>query len=308
MRLVLAPLALLTAGNAFGWGCAGHHIIALMAREQLTASASTAVDRILREAPLPADFNRFCKERPEDLLALDATWADDVRTSEGTGPWHFVNIPLTRRKPNPGFSVDEWCGKTEDEKSVCVVQALRNQLAILKDAGSTPAQRGRALRYLVHLVEDMHQPLHDVDNSDQGGNCAPVKFFSGTEAVTFHSVWDTWLIDRDQTTRKLSTADYAKQLSAEFAKRQKGWRKGRIEPNRWAWDGQKMAVKSGYGLLSPRIPVENPGAIACDAEKAKVAALHIEIGEKYFTSTIPIIREQLAKASARLAAVLNATL
>src|SRR5277367_3526128 len=60
---------------AYGWGCEGHQMIALIARSHLTPEASTAVDQLLRENPIDPTLNRFCKDRPADLMADSATWA-----------------------------------------------------------------------------------------------------------------------------------------------------------------------------------------------------------------------------------------
>src|SRR5580658_2188395 len=108
MRPVLSFLAVLpfAAGSAFGWGCEGHQMIALIARAHLTPAASSAVDRLLRENPIDPGLNRFCKDRPSDLMADSATWADDARNIEKTAEWHYIDIPLAAPA---GSDAMQWC-------------------------------------------------------------------------------------------------------------------------------------------------------------------------------------------------------
>src|SRR5580658_3704575 len=83
MRIAIAALFLpLFANSAFGWGCEGHQIIALIARAHLTPTASNVVDQLLRENPIDPALNRFCKDRPNDLMADSATWPTILKISK----------------------------------------------------------------------------------------------------------------------------------------------------------------------------------------------------------------------------------
>src|SRR5580704_6130260 len=123
MRPILTLLTVLplTTGCAFGWGCEGHQMIALIARAHLTSAASSAVDRLLRENPIDPALSRFCKDRPNDLMADSATWADDARNIEKTAEWHYIDIPLAVRA---GSDVMQWCKPTADGKPGCIVSAI----------------------------------------------------------------------------------------------------------------------------------------------------------------------------------------
>ena len=68
-------------------------MVALIARAHLTPAASISVDQLLRENPIDPALSRFCKDRPSDLMADSATWADDAKTIEKTAEWHFIDIP-----------------------------------------------------------------------------------------------------------------------------------------------------------------------------------------------------------------------
>src|SRR5271157_1467643 len=107
MRTLLAAIAALPllSASAFGWGCEGHEMVALIARAHLTPQVSAEVDRLLRASPIDPALNRFCKDRPSDLMADSATWADDVKNTEKTGDWHFIDIP---RAVTSGDAA-KWC-------------------------------------------------------------------------------------------------------------------------------------------------------------------------------------------------------
>ncbi|HXJ40887.1 MAG TPA: S1/P1 nuclease, partial [Bryobacteraceae bacterium] len=208
--------------------------------------------------------------------------------------------------PASGLSVSQWCPPTGAKDGVgCVTQAIESQWALLRDKTRPPADRATALRYIIHLVGDTHQPLHDADNNDHGGNCTAMKFLNEDRPTNLHSVWDSKLIQHDMAEHKLDQAGYTSLLTTEFAKRRKKWLKEKINPELWAWQGHTIAVKTTYGLISPAIPVETPGPDACDAERAKVTALKIALGDDYFNRSMPAVREQLAHSAARLAGLLN---
>src|SRR5580658_5851559 len=151
MRRLLCFLAMLPLASvsAFGWGCEGHQIIALIARAHLTPAASNAVGQLLRENPIDPALSRFCKDRPNDPMADSATWADDAKTIEKTADWHFIDIPLAVN--SAGQDVMRWC------QSGCIVSAIEREWAILRDRSQPAPLRAKALRYVIHLVGDLSQ-------------------------------------------------------------------------------------------------------------------------------------------------------
>ena len=285
-------------------------MIALMTRSQLTPAASAAVDKLLKDNPISAELSRFCKDRPTDILADLSTWADDARKAENTGAWHYVDIPMSLRQiPASGTSVDQWCHEEGKPDSGCVTSAIHDQLAVLKDLTKSGSDRARALRYVVHFMEDLHQPLHDSDNNDQGGNCTTIHYLKDEKPANLHGIWDYRILQTEMARRKLTQGAFVAEIEAEFAPNRAKWAKEKFDPATWAWEGHLLAVKYTYGLLKPAIPVAEPGPAAnCDAERTKVAALNIAIGDEYINQSLPAIREQLAHSAARLANLLNATL
>ena len=286
---------------AFGWGCEGHQMIALIARAHLTPAASNAVDQLLRENPIDPALTRFCKDRPSDLMADSATWADDARNVEKTGDWHFIDIPLAMKA---GSAVMKWC-KPVEGKPGCIVSAIEFEWALMRDKSQPAPVRAKALRYVIHFVGDLSQPLHATDNHDRGGNCTEINFFLEAKPENLHAIWDYKIIERDLAAQKMTQAQYARSLD-------EGFNESKIDVLAWTWESHALASTVTYANLKPPIPVA-PAALgtadqaACNTERQAVAALHISINDEYVSLALPVIREQLAKAGYRLAGLLNQT-
>jgi hypothetical protein len=190
----------------------------------------------------------------------------------------------------------------------CVVNAIQYFWESLTDAARSGADRAAALRYVIHFVGDIHQPLHTTDNNDEGANCTSMTFFDAARPANLHSLWDTMMIRRELGATKETTVDYARRLDREFGDRWPAWGTSPIDPTAWAWDSVRLARTIVYGELTPPIPAEKPDPkVTCDVEREKIAALHIVVEDKYFNTAMPVIDEQLAKAGYRLADLLNRT-
>jgi len=202
------------------------------------------------------------------------SWADDVRRARPqTANWHFINIPVTA----PRLDKARDCPSGD-----CVVAAITRFRKTLRDAATPPEKRAEALMFLAHFIGDMHQPLHCGDKNDRGGNDIQVKLAG--RPSNLHSVWDSGLLARMGSDALLFDS-----ISRESARRAKKFRKGTVE--QWAEEGHQLARKSVYGKL----PKAAPGSAAV-------------INAAYEKMADVIIREQLAKAGARLAWVLNEAL
>ncbi|HET9402266.1 MAG TPA: S1/P1 nuclease, partial [Candidatus Acidoferrales bacterium] len=215
----------------------------------------------------------------------------------------------------------------------CILSALKAQIAILQSSTADPKSRGDALRFVIHFIGDMHQPLHDVDNNDHGGNCVPVSFFgtqaqlrnpqSESYAPNLHGVWDTDILVRSmgQKTVQQLEEELQKRFAAKFDVWQKSLNVVTVEtgPNKmamlqgfdkWSWETHLLANEVTYGKLPVPISVEPPVKITTCADDNNVGnrlfALHEDLEQPYQDAAVPVIDEQLAKAGARLAAVLNA--
>lgn len=310
---LLAALPLLNA-SAFGWGCEGHQIIALIARAHLNPVASAAVDRLLRENPIDPSLDRFCRDRPADPLADSATWADDERSVEKTtADWHFIDIPLSVSAGSvPEQDAMKWCPSLPGGKPGCIVTAIDYEWAILRDSNQSAAARAKALRYLIHFLGDIAQPLHATDNHDRGGNCTVMRFFAEERPQNLHAIWDYGLIVRELAADKATQVQYAKKLDEKLSSHWSEWGEAKLDLLSFAWESHKLAETVAYAGLQPSIPAGPATAgqadrEGCKAERDKVAALRISIREPYAAQAMPVIREQLAKSGYRLAALLNQT-
>lgn len=310
-RAALCALCVLAAvPSAWGWGCKGHEIVALIAEAHLNPHARAMVFRILADGPISATLSRYCKEPGLDAFVDSSTWADDERSvMPDTGPWHFIDIPRGAKES----SMSDYCPPATS----CITAALANQLVILRDANSTPQARADALRYVIHFLGDIHQPLHDTTNNDRGGNCVPVEFFDRAPKETnatyenynpnLHEVWDVEILERfmnGQTPQQ--TAD---DLDAAFRAQSSKWQSQPANFNSWAWESHRLAESAVYGKLPNKIAIETPRAVdsCADDDHISTRMLHLNenLGSEYQDAAAPVLREQLAKAGIRLAGLLN---
>ena len=170
--LALAILITFQASPAFAWGRLGHRVIAKLAEQHLTDHAKAEIRALLE---------------PGESLADCSTWADEHRRElPKTAPWHYVDVPLDEPRYDDKFAGDE-PGKG------FLVPKIRELKATLKDPSKPVEERRFALRFLVHLVEDLHMPLHVGENHDKGGNTLQVRWFD--RGSNLHRVWDSGIID-----------------------------------------------------------------------------------------------------------------
>jgi hypothetical protein len=299
-------LLLFWAPAAKAWGCKGHQTVAYLAEKHLTPEAKQMFEALLTENPVDPQLKRYCGNAVTNVFADAATWADDERTkAPKTAPWHFIDIPLGATRDQ----VKESCGTAG-----CVTEAIRDQLRILEDKTASAADRAQALRFIIHFVGDLHQPLHAVTNSDRGGNCVPVEFFrriphpiGGSYTPNLHAIWDTDMVERDM--EGASPADFAETLDAQFKSSEAKWIKEGIELEAWAWEGHQFAASTSYGAFAVKIAVEpNVAVEKCTDDNNigdRMLKLHEAAGEAYQNAAAPVFEERLAEAGVRLAMILN---
>ncbi|MGE3819123.1 MAG: S1/P1 nuclease [Isosphaeraceae bacterium] len=266
-RVVAALAALLAwlalgppADDARAWGRLGHRASARLAEARLTPTALAAIRGLLE---------------PGESLADASLWADEIRPDRPeTGPWHYVNVPITA----PRYE-DRHC-----PEQGCVVGKIRDFRAILVDANASRTRRQEALRFLVHFVQDMHQPLHVGDRMDRGGNDTQVQFFG--RGSNLHRVWDSGLIERAYRDDVALARDLETLASAPEAAR---WSLG--SEREWADESLDLARRA-YRPGS-RGPALKRGA---------------RLEEPYLQEFLPMAKDRVARSGVRLAAILNAIL
>jgi hypothetical protein len=314
---VLSGLLVMCVGTsqASAWGCDGHQAVAMIAERLLSPGALAAMKAVLAASPVDPAIKPFCIPLPLDPIADAATWADDNRTLDPTtGGWHFIDFPLAVG------------GKTSDYKKYCpmgncVVDAIVSQYHTLVTTADATL-KGNALRYILHFMGDIHQPLHDISNGDRGGNCMAIAYYDMVPQEderhnwrpNLHAIWDDGTIQRLKRTKNLADsralADY---LAAEGSLPHVSAKAPTIKRvTSWAREGDKLARKVTYGKLpvSPPIePVEAAYSLAsCDDNNhvgRRMADLHEKIGAAYEQASVPVIVGQLRLAGERLAALLK---
>ncbi len=166
---------LLTVGMAtpaWAWGRLGHRVTARLAEAHLTPRAKAEIKALLAEG---------------ESLADCSTCADEHRRQvRKSAPWHYVDVPLDEPRYDPRFSGD-------DPKRGFIVPKIAEFRAILKDPSKPVEERRKALRFIIHLVGDLHQPMHVGDNRDRGGNDTQIRFFD--IGSNMHGLWDSGLIE-----------------------------------------------------------------------------------------------------------------
>jgi len=303
---------------AKAWGCKGHQIIALLAEKHLTPQALAAVSKILSDGPIDPALSRYCKDHGTDAMTDASTWPDDYRPGHPeTGPWHYIDVPrgtlLRGNKKAIANEIEKFC----DPKEGCVTRAITEELSVLRSPSSDPQIKADALRFLIHFVGDLHQPLHGITNNDQGGNCVPVTFFeaqpqirnpqSESYAPNLHGVWDTNILERATTGK--TVAEVAADLDQTYKKQFVRWQKSSANLDAWVAESYELGSKKVYGKLPVRIPTETPQTLKSCADDNHVSARMLKLDERledpYQIMGEQVAMQRLAQAGARLAMLLN---
>ncbi|HEY2465465.1 MAG TPA: S1/P1 nuclease [Steroidobacteraceae bacterium] len=281
--LTLAVLAAFTCSQARAWGDLGHEVTALIAYRHLLPAAKAALDALLASDGDTLTAGDF---------AGRATWADKYRnTHRETAAWHFVDIEIDR--PDladacygfPASPPGQWAsdGPAQD----CVVNKIDEFAAELKNPSTPAAERKLALKFLIHFVGDLHQPLHAADHHDRGGNCISLSPPQGTQ-TNLHAYWDVSVVNA----LGRSAAQIADQLDARLSAGDlKRWTQGSARS--WAMDTFAIGRRDAYALPS-KPTCQSGGSVALSPAYQRQAQKDAAM--------------QLAKAAVRLAAVLNKTL
>jgi len=196
-KYVLIFIPLFFVSVLFGWGKTGHRIVGYIAEQYLSEHAKQGVTLILGHYS----------------LSRVSTWADEIKSDPEWNhayDWHWTTIPDGETH-------------TEGKHSGKAVEKVQEFLALLTSRNGTQEENVVALKFLVHLIGDLHQPLHVGNGEDKGGNDVKVKWFG--KSTNLHAVWDTDLIDH----QKLSYTEYGDYLLLNVSDREKSeWIKSDI--------------------------------------------------------------------------------
>jgi hypothetical protein len=249
---------------AFAWGKTGHRVVAAIADSKLSGLARANVEEILG---------------PGESLDEAATWPDDMRSDPApfwqktASPWHYVTLN--------GDTYDH--APPEGD----ALQALDHFRSVLENPKASVADRQLALRFIVHLVGDLHQPLHVGKCCDRGGNDVKVSWFG--KPTNLHAVWDSDLIDEEQ----LSFTELAAKLERHLTSREIiQW--SDIDPIDW--------IKESAEARDSLYPTESPSGSKAEPSGTQGPNLSYSYVYKF----TPLMERRLTQAGVRLAAYLNA--
>jgi hypothetical protein len=271
MRIRLLALLLLLPLDAFAWGAKGHSVIAELAERGLSPAVAAQIRELNFSAPL------------RDSASLPDDWrAQETRGERqgNTGSLHYSNIP------NEIATFDRARDCKEDK---CVVAAIEQYVAVLKDRTQPKDKRKEALVFIVHFVGDIHQPLHAAGGKvkdevtgemvpDLGGNKVKVRYL-GVE-TNLHSVWDSMLIEWgpdtvEQTVEHLLEFEMRGRPVAEL-------QTGSVTD--WINESHYAAVHEGYDIGNGRL------------------------GAQYAQRNLGVVYERLLRGGLRLRKLLEETL
>jgi len=296
LRLVVAGLLFLVyPGQAGAWGDLGHRIVGAVAQQELMRNYPAAWRKI--EALLATDTDSLT---PPDFPSR-AMWADkyaqsdrdgDRKRYDATWRWHFANVnvdaPDFTTPCDPALSAGEPASRGPAD--ACVLDKIDQFTRELSSQASPPAERLLALKFLMHFVGDVHQPLHVAEHdNDKGGNLVPVLPAGKHASESLHLYWDVDLVDRlgsDAEAIAHGLLDRFKGKTAE-------WAGGTLTD--WARESNALARSTAYAI--PRTTVAD--------EDGKQAT---PLDDHYAETSSVVAAEQLTKAGLRLARLLGQAL
>ena len=254
-KLVLGIAIIYAPLQSMAWGTEGHRVAGQIADSYLTPKARAAIKAILGN----------------ETIAITSNWADFIKSDPNfsyLSSWHYVDLDKSYTYPELKEYLDQ-------DTKVDAYTKLNFLISELKKKNLGKENKLMYLRMLIHIVEDVHQPLHVGHTDDKGGNDIKLTWFNNP--TNLHSVWDSQIIEFQQLSYTEYTAWINHTTAAERAKLQKA------PISEWIFESSQIAgkiydeVKTGDSLS----------------------------GYKYNFEHIAIVNQQLVKAGVRLAGVLN---
>lgn len=222
-KIIIATALFFGINEVLAWGQTGHRVVAEIAENHLSRKAKRNLKKLIGQ----------------QKLAYWANWSDNVRNHnewKHTDTWHYVNV-------SPQSSQEEFIKALKSNDKESIYTAIKELTAKIKDKKTSAKDREYHLRFLVHFVGDMMQPMHTGRAEDLGGNLVKIQFFR--RDTNLHSLWDSGLIDNT----KYSYTELARVLDVKSKEEVKQIQSGTLEE--WFFDSHQMAnliydsVKSG---------------------------------------------------------------
>lgn len=286
-KIVIGVLLITAAQTVLAWGDEGHEIIGSVAEHFMTARAKKSV-----EALLAGDMSGLTRSTD---IPEESTWADRYRESDRYGSkrryyrtreWHFADIEIDGGALSeachhfPALPSGVWA--SEGPPHDCVVNKLLEFTKELRSPDTPIEERRIALLFVLHLVGDLHQPLHVSDNDDYGGNEVKVSDH-GRAVESLHHLWDVEFVREISPDEHIAARALISAISAAELRR---WQSGTIED--WANESHDIGVNVAYGELD-----------STDRHRRH------ELSDQYDIDALRMTQLQLSRAGVRLAYILN---
>jgi len=267
--LVLGP-----AAPCLGWGADGHQITGVIAWRHLDPATRAVLDDLLADDEPYGRDAIDPDETPERRFGRLTIWADQIKRDpryRWASPLHYVNLPS---------GADEYDAARDCPEGTCVTEAIRRYTAVLGDESKPRTERVEALKFLIHFVGDVHQPLHAGYGHDRGGNDVRVDYFGSV--ANLHRVWDTSIIRRAHS----GWVDYADVLDAGVSEVDATLWSTDLDPTTWTMESFNLVESMVYDF---------------DRSTGRLE-------DAYHDRALPVIERRLRQAGIRMAALLDETL
>ncbi|WP_258100101.1 S1/P1 nuclease [Marinoscillum pacificum] len=248
-RIIALSLLMIMSIQALPWGKTGHRVIGLIAEKHLSKKAKKQIDKVLKDETLAEVANYM------DFIRSDKTY-------KHMDPWHYCTLP-------DGKTYAE-AGTPEEGDAIVAIQRFTEELKTKK---FTEGDEAFTLKLLVHLIGDIHQPLHVGNGEDKGGNDVKLDYF--WESSNLHRVWDSGIIDGQQYSYTEYT-DWINHASEE-------------EKAKWQADALMVWIEESKEYR----------------EQCYDLPENMKISYQYDYKNLDLVNQRLLQAGIRLAAVLN---
>lgn len=277
MKTIITALVLLSSSTVFAWGPTGHRVVGDVAARFLNIDTLVKANRILKGKS----------------LARVSTWPDEIKSEPGTYKhtfnWHYTTWQA---------DADVHSHETETETTGFLLKSINDQTAVLRDPKATDEQKEFALKFIVHLVGDIHMPLHVGNGTDQGGNFCKVTYMS--KPYNLHALWDEGMIEFTN----LSYTELSKFVSeGRTGEEVRAIRAGTVID--WAQESRTIVPTLYPADLAPSTePLSQLSYCKKEVTPAEMPKLSYEYAYKF----LPVVERRLFEAGVRLAALLNENL
>lgn len=275
MKTLILAMTLFSV-NAFAWGPTGHRTVGLVAERFLNTDTLIKVFEIL----------------DNQTMARVSTWPDEVKSEPATYShtynWHYT----------------DWSDASHDHDETIssgkLIGAINEQVSVLKDAKASKDKKAFALKFLIHLIGDVHMPLHVGNGLDRGGNACKVLFHNQT--TNLHALWDEGMINFTGLSFTELTSFIMQGKSREQIL---AWKSGNVLD--WAQESKKLR---SHIYPAETVPGSEPLSVKqyCRTDITVTKEDMPKLGYEYSYKFVPVLEQRLFQAGVRLAMVLNEAL